>query len=163
VDQNGSLGVYSNGEINYQIKGVNAKVSVIWNFEAPAGAGDTHFSIMKGTKANLIIRQGKEENYKPLLYIEPLDKDDKSFESQLKTAVAKVQSTYPGIDVQRSGEIWTVTVPEKYHNGHEAHFGQVAEKYMEYLRKGNMPAWEVPNMITKYFITTRALEIAKEK
>jgi hypothetical protein len=138
-------------------------VSVVWNFEAPAGAGDTHFSIMKGTKANLIIRQGKEENFKPVLYIEPLDKDDKSFESTLKTAVAKVQSTYPGMDVQRSGEIWTVTVPEKYHNGHEAHFGQVAEKYMEYLQEGNMPAWEVPNMITKYFITTRALEIAKEK
>ena len=151
------------GEINYRIKGINAKVSVIWNFEAPAGAGDTHFSVMKGTRANLIIRQGKEENYRPVLYIEPLDKDDKSFESALKGAVSKVQGAYPGIDVQRLGEMWIVTVPEKYHNGHEAHFGQVAEQYLEYLQKGNMPEWEVPNMITKYFITTKALEVAKEE
>ena len=163
VDSKGSLGVYSNGEINYQIKGVNAKVSVIWNFEAPAGAGDTHFSIMKGTKANLIIRQGKEENYRPVLYIEPLVKDDRTFESDLKSVLGKVQGSYPGIDVQRSGDLWTVTVPEKYHNGHEAHFSQVTEKYLEYLQNGNMPDWEVPNMITKYFITTRALEMAKEK
>ena len=163
VDAKGSLGVYSNGEINYQIKGVNAKVSVIWNFEAPAGAGDTHLSIMKGTKANLIIRQGKEENYRPVLYIEPLDKDDKAFESDLKTALRKVQGSYPGIDVQRAGDLWTVTVPEKYHNGHEAHFSQVTEKYLEYLQHGNMPEWEVPNMITKYFITTKALEMAKEE
>jgi hypothetical protein len=157
------LGVYSNGEINYQIKGINAKVSVIWNFEAPAGAADTHFSIMKGSKANLIIRQGKEQNYKPLLYIEPLSKDDQSFESNLKTALAKIQAKYPGVDVKGEGDIWSVVVPEKYHNGHEAHFGQVTEKYLEYLQNGNMPAWEVPNMITKYFITTKALELAKGK
>lgn len=163
VDGKGTLGVYANGEINYQIKGVNAKVSVIWNFEAPAGAGDTHFSIMKGSKANLIIRQGKEQNYKPLLYIEPVNKDDKAFEADLQGALSKVQAKYPGVGVERSGEIWTVTVPEKYHNGHEAHFGQVTEKYLEYLQHKNMPAWEVPNMITKYFVTTQALEIAKRK
>lgn len=163
VDGKGTLGVYANGEINYQIKGVNAKVSVIWNFEAPAGAGDTHFSIMKGSKANLIIRQGKEQNYKPLLYIEPVNKDDKAFEADLQGALSKVQAKYPGVGVERSGEIWTVTVPEKYHNGHEAHFGQVTEKYLEYLQHKNIPAWEVPNMITKYFVTTQALEIAKRK
>jgi predicted dehydrogenase len=156
------LGVYSNGEINYQIKGVHAKVSVIWNFEAPPGAADTHFSIMKGSKANLIIRQGKEQHYKPLLYIEPVSKDQ-SFESHLKSALTKIQANYPGVDIKREGHNWAVLAPEKYHNGHEAHFGQVAEKYLEYLEKGNMPAWEVPNMITKYFITTRALEMARKQ
>ncbi|HET9486020.1 MAG TPA: putative oxidoreductase C-terminal domain-containing protein [Chryseosolibacter sp.] len=161
VDPKGTLGVFSNGEINYQIKGINAKVSVIWNFEAPAGAGDTHFSIMKGSKSNLIIRQGKEENYKPVLYIEPLDKDDRNFEGDLKGGLAKVQTKYPGVEIKRVGDLWAVSAPEKYHNGHEAHFGQVTEKYLEYLQNHNMPAWEVPNMIAKYFITTRALEIAK--
>lgn len=164
VSENGLLGVYSNGEINYQIKGIHAKVSVIWNFEAPAGAADTHFSIMKGSKANLIIRQGKEENYKPLLYIEPINNPDiRKFESNLKNSLAKVQSRYPGVDIQKSGDRWSVTVPEKYHNGHEAHFGQVTEKYLEFLQNKNMPTWEVPNMIAKYYTTTRALEIARKK
>lgn len=161
VNDDGVLGVYSNGEINYQINGINAKVSVIWNFEAPPGAGDTHFSIMKGSKANLIIRQGKEENYKPMLYIEPVSKEDKAFESDLRSALAKVQKKFPGIDVERSGALWTVVVPQKYHNGHEAHFGQVTEKYLDYLQHGNMPDWEVPNMIAKYYVTTTALEMAK--
>jgi predicted dehydrogenase len=162
VNKNGTLGVYSNGEINYEIKGIHAKVSVIWNFQAPAGAGDTHFSIMKGTKANLIIRQAKEQNYKPLLYIEPVKKSDlKKFESDLKTALSKVQSKYPGVDVARSGDVWTVVVPEKYHNGHEAHFGQVTQKYLSYLENRNMPEWEVPNMLAKYYTTTKALEMAK--
>jgi predicted dehydrogenase len=162
VNKNGILGVYSNGEINYEIKGIHAKVSVTWNFEAPAGAGDTHFSIMKGTKANLIIRQGKEQNYKPLLYIEPAKKSDlKKFESELKTALLKVQSRYPGVDVEKAGDAWTVMVPEKYHNGHEAHFGQVTQKYLSFLENRNMPEWEVPNMLAKYYTTTKALEMAK--
>jgi predicted dehydrogenase len=162
VASDGTLGVYANGEINYQIKGINAKVSVIWNFEAPAGTGDTHFSVMKGTRSNLVIRQGKEENFRPVLYIEPANKGDESFEADLKAGLTKVQAKYPGVDVQKSGNTWTVIVPDKYHNGHEAHFGQVTEKYLEYLQNGNMPAWEVPNMITKYYVTTKALELAKQ-
>lgn len=162
VASDGTLGVYANGEINYQIKGINAKVSVIWNFEAPAGTGDTHFSVMKGTRSNLVIRQGKEENFRPVLYIEPANKGDESFEADLKAGLTKVQAKYPGVDVQKSGNTWTVIVPDKYHNGHEAHFGQVTEKYLEYLQNRNMPAWEVPNMITKYYVTTKALELAKQ-
>ena len=67
-----TLKVYSNGDITYKLKGLYAKVSVIWNYTFPAGGGDTHFSVMKGSKADLIIRQGKEQGYKPELYIEAL-------------------------------------------------------------------------------------------
>jgi hypothetical protein len=34
------------------------------------------------------------------------------------------------------------------------------EKFLEYLKNKNMPAWEVPNMLTKYYTTTKALEVA---
>jgi len=156
------LNVYSNGEIHYKLKNVHAKVSVIWNYEAPQGAGDTHYSIMRGTKANLIIRQGAEQKYKPTLYIQPLS-NVADLESMLTTQVASLQTTYPGIGVAKSGDLWEVTIPESYKEGHEAHFGRVMEKYLEYLEQGNMPQWEVPNMIAKYYTTTKALEIAKQK
>jgi predicted dehydrogenase len=61
------LKIYSNGEINYQVKGVHAKTSVIWKYQAPEGTGDTHYSIMRGSKANLVIRQDKDQQYKPYL------------------------------------------------------------------------------------------------
>jgi len=31
------------------------------------------------------------------------------------------------------------------------------------LQKGNMPAWEIPNMLAKYYTTTKALELAIKK
>jgi hypothetical protein len=36
----------------------------------------------------------------------------------------------------------------------------VTNNFLEYLKNKNMPAWEVPNMLTKYYTTTRALEVA---
>jgi predicted dehydrogenase len=156
------LNVYSNGEIHYKLKNVHAKVSVIWNYQAAEGAGDTHYSIMRGTKANLIIKQGAEQIYKPTLYIQPLVKPA-DIETVLTTHVTKLQIKYPGIGVVKSGDLWEVTIPDSFKEGHEAHFGRVMEKYLEYLELGNMPQWEVPNMIAKYYTTTKALELAKQK
>jgi len=48
--KSGKLNVFSNGEMIYQIKGVFAKVSVEWKYQAPPGGGDTHYSIMQGTR-----------------------------------------------------------------------------------------------------------------
>jgi predicted dehydrogenase len=156
------LQVYSSGEMIYRIKGVAAKVSVAWNFEAPPGTGDTHTSIMRGTRANLIIRQGADEQYRPTLYIEA--HEGQAIESAVMRAVrTTLQGRYAGIalDYLAPGR-WRVTIPERYKIGHEAHFGQVTQKYLQFLTEGDMPAWEVPNMIAKYYTTTLAMAMAKK-
>ena len=53
-----------------------------------------------------------------------------------------------------------IVIPEAFKDGHEAHFGQVTARYLRYLGQGKLPAWEVPNMIAKYYTTTRAMEMA---
>jgi predicted dehydrogenase len=156
------LQVYSNGEINYKIRGVNAKVSVTWAYKAPEGAGDTHYSIMRGTKANLIIRQGAEQNYKPTLYVEPVA-GNTSLDASLKSVLPAIQKEFPGVEVKKIAKGYEVVIPEKYKEGHEAHFGRVMQKYLQFLKEGKLPAWEVPNMIAKYYTTTQALELAKKK
>ncbi|WAC11769.1 putative oxidoreductase C-terminal domain-containing protein [Dyadobacter pollutisoli] len=156
------LNVYSNGELSYKLKGVHAKVSVLWNFQAPEGTGDTHYSIMKGSKANLIVRQGKDQKYKPVLYIETTDKS-KAYEDGVAAAFKAVQDKYPGVELKKIAAGWEITIPVKYDTGHESHFAQVANKYMEYLKAGKLPEWEVPNMIAKYYLTTTALKQAKDK
>jgi hypothetical protein len=162
VEADTLLKIFCNGEINYQIRGVHAKTSVIWKYEAPEGTGDTHYSIMRGTKANLVIRQGEEEQYKPTLYIEPVGKDS-NFENTLNEQIKTVIEKYPGVELKKSKNGWEVIIPEKYKEGHEAHFGRVTEKFLEYLKNGNMPAWEVPNMIAKYYTTTQGLEVSLKK
>jgi Putative oxidoreductase C terminal domain len=159
VDSTGHLKVTSNGEINYQIKGVFARVGVIWNYKAAPGAGDTHYSIMRGSNCDLVIRQGKEQGFIPKLYIEKINADS-DFEKSLLNAVDALQKKFPGIGLVKSAEGWEISIPETYREGHEAHFARVTEKYLSYLKSGNIPAWEVPNMLAKYYTTTKALELS---
>jgi len=164
MNEQGELGVFANGEINYTIKDVHAKVVVRWNFEAPAGTGDTHYSIMRGTKANLIIKQGPEEGYKPVLYIEAAGNGEADFEQTLQAAVTQLSATYAGIGIEKlSDGHYKVTIPAELKTVHEQHFGQVTEHFLTYLKEGKLPDWEVPNMIAKYYTTTKALELAKQK
>jgi len=162
IVQDSLLQVYANGEINYKLKGVNAKVVVKWLYQAPEGTGDTHYSMIRGTKSNLVIRQEAEQQYKPELYIEPVNGKDDAFKEALFAKLQEVQTKYPGVELTETEKGWQVSIPETYKVGHEAHFGQVMEKFLEYMKNENMPKWEVPNMIAKYFTTTAALELAKK-
>lgn len=162
IGADGAIQVMSNGEIDYTLKGVHAKVSVIWNYQAPEGTGDTHYSIMRGTLANLVIRQGAEQQYKPVLYIEPVSATP-AYEKALSAFVEKLQTQYKGLALKKNTRGWELVIPDALKEGHEAHFARVMEKYLAYLTHNNMPAWEVPNMLAKYYTTTTALRMAGEK
>lgn len=154
-----TLNIYCNGEINYTIKGKHAKVSVIWDYKAPEGAGDTHHSVMRGSKSDLIIKQGEAENYKPTLYV--ISKEGENFESNLEKALESIQGEYTGIEADKiSDSKWKILIPEVLKIGHEAHFGQVTDNFLKYYNDGQLPVWEVPNMITKYYTTTQAYKKA---
>src|SRR6478752_1750664 len=162
--KNGVLQVYSNGEMNYTLRGIHVKVSDAWQFEGPPGSGDTHFSIMRGTKANLMIQQGAEQKYKPVLYVERnASVAPAVFESALNAAIAGVQQKWPGVAVHRDGDRFAVDVPAKYDVGHESHFAQVTSDFLRFLRDGSMPAWEVPNMLVKYGTIMQAYDMSRAR
>ena len=157
------LNVYSNGEIIYKLNDVYAKTSVIWNYQAPEGTGDTHYSIMKGSVSHLEIRQGKDENYKPTLYILPQSSIDSNYINEINTLLKSLDQQWPGLTAENVISRIRIKIPAAVQVGHEAHFAQVMEKYLGYLKNKNMPAWEVPNMVAKYYTTTKGLGVAKER
>ena len=161
LDDRGALPCYANGRITFTLKGIMSQASVTWNFKAPEGAKDTHYSIARGTKANIEILQGKDQSYKAELYAVPAaGRDDAEFDKALTQALKEIGKKYPGLEVHAHGKQRHIIIPDKYRIGHEAHFGEVMERYLDYLNQGKMPEWEVSNMKAKYYITTKAREIA---
>lgn len=159
--QDTNMLILANGEIVYKIKGVFAKIMVKWQFDNKEEHGDLHFSLMRGTRANLIIRQGKKENYRPTLYIEPIDKtNEQSFAIAVKLAASKLKTKYKNLSITKQGNIWEVKIPDIYKAGYERRFEQVVEKYLRYLKDGSTPEWEIPNMLAKYYTITKALNMA---
>ena len=160
--QNGKLSVFSNGEINFTVRGVHGKASVIWNFQAPEGAADTHYSIMRGTQANLVIRQDAEQNYQPTLYVEPaVGTAREELEIALEAALKQLNEQYPGLATRPAADGWEIIIPERFKLGHEAHFAQVTERYLQYLVDGELPDWELYNMLTKYYVTMQGYAMSR--
>lgn len=151
------LNVYSNGEIRYRLRGVFVKTSVVWNYAAPEGSGDQYNAMMRGTKTTLFIKQGAEEGYKPTLFIQPFATTRKA---EIEEAFKKLQTKYPGVDLKKVAGGWQVAIADKYKEGHEEHFARVTQNFLSYLKAKQMPAWEVPNMLAKYYTTTKALSMA---
>jgi len=155
------LKIYANGEIDYRLKDVYVRTTTAWTYDAPPGAGDTYTSMIRGTKANLLILQDTAEHYQPALYIEPLGPDS-LYAKTLTSQFATLQSKYPGISLEPQEQRWKVIIPDHYKEGHEAHFARVTRQFLGFIRDHQMPPWEVPNMIAKYYTTTKALQLAKQ-
>lgn len=167
VEGDSILQTHGNGEINYTIKNIHAKIVARWTYEAPEGGGDTYYASLRGTKAELEIRQGQEEGWQPVLYVWPATKDTDQFDQQLQTAMEDIDKDYPGVAIEKyrdgTREGWKVTIPQKYMLGHEAHFADVMKRYLEYLKQGKLPDWELSGMIAKYYTTTKGLELAAQE
>jgi hypothetical protein len=136
-------------------------VSVEWRYVAPPGGGDTHYSVMHGTKCDLVIKQTADEKFIPTLYAENFKGTSvNDFTAKLKEVLATFP--YDSLMVETvSKNRLKINIPKKYRISHEEHFGQVTARFLEYLGEGKLPEWEVPGMITKYYTTTSALKKAK--
>ena len=161
LDADGVLQCAANGAFTYQLKGVNAKVSVLWNFMPEEGGGDTHYSLMRGTRAELIIRQNKGTGFRQRLFVKPRAAADAAAVGEaLKAALAGLSAKWPGLACHEQDGEWVVDVPKDYDVGHEAHFSQVTRNFLAYLAAGRLPEWEKPNMLVKYYTLSLAYRAA---
>jgi len=151
---------YCNNQVDYKIRGVQVRLKVLWNWESPAGV-DFHHAIYRGTNANVEVRQTPQDNYRPELLVTPNGEEHRAAVAAAVLArIERLQGTYPGVGCATTGYELYITIPDRYRVGHEAHFGQVVAQFLEYLKSPkSMPAWERPNMLAKYFVTTTGVRM----
>jgi predicted dehydrogenase len=162
--RDGRLDYYCNTRVSYTVRGVHVLLNVLWDFEAAAGAGDTHFAVFRGTRSHVEVRQGKDQGYRPELYVVPKERrDGAAVGAALRRQVAALQAEYPGVAVEpQDGQFW-VTIPDRYRVGHEAHFAEVTGQFLRYLHVPSaMPPWERANMLAKYYVTTEGVRRSRE-
>lgn len=152
------LDYYCNTQVSYALRGVHVKFDVLWNWEAPAGGGDTHLAIYRGTKSRVEVRQGAAEKYVPELYVVG------NVRQELLKAVTELAERYPGIGMEDREDEFRISIPQSYRVGHEAHFAQVAKQFFGYLRDPRaFPGWENPNMLAKYYVSTKGTELSQPR
>jgi predicted dehydrogenase len=154
------LDYFCNTRVAYALRGIHIKLDMLWRWEAPAGTGDTHLAVYQGSKARIEVRPGKEENYQPELYVFPRGAGARS---ALGRKIGALASQYPGIAAEDQGARVRVSIPNQYRVGHEAHFAQVTNQFFEYMKRPEtFPAWENPNMLAKYYVSTKGVELSQK-
>ncbi len=155
------LTVTANGEFVFRVRGVYGKVSAQWGFTNPDG-GDTHFSVLRGSLADLVIRQDIDQDFTATLYVEPTENADMdNFESTLNSVLEDLNESYPGLGYENTELGYKITIPDELSETHEEHFTRVTERYLDALVDGSLPEWERTNLLTKYYLTTRAYELSR--
>jgi predicted dehydrogenase len=159
--RNGKLDYFCNTAVSYRLCGIQVKLNILWDYESAAG-GDTHLAVFHGTRARVEVRQGKEQNFRPELYVVPNEAAERSgVAAALRNRVAGLNGYYSGLGVADEGERLRVTVPDCYRVGHEAHFGEVARQFLQFVKQdATLPPWEKPNMLAKYFVTTEGVRLS---
>jgi len=161
--KDGRLPYFANGEVSFALRGIQVRVAALWDYAAPEGAGDTHAAIVRGSLSRVEIRQGAEQKWRPELYVVPNRPVDlPAVKGALLARVGALAKVRPGLSVEDEGAGLRVGVPDRYRVGHEAHFAEVTERFLGYLKDpATLPKWEKANMLAKYWVTTQAVEMSR--
>jgi predicted dehydrogenase len=157
------LEYFCNSLVTYKLRGNAVKLSVIWDWQA--AHGDTHYAYYRGTRARVEVRQGAKEKYRPELYVVPASAADKAaVQAAVAKRIAALQPRFPKVSVADLGSELRIDVPDALRITHEDHFAQVASRFLQYVRdRKTLPAWERPNMIAKYALTTQVIALARQR
>ena len=157
------LDYFCNNSVHYTVRGAHVSLDILWNWEAPPDSGDTYEAAFRGSKSRVEIRQGLPQQYIPAVYVVPNSVSAKpEVFAALKKKLQDLQKAYPGVTFQEDGNEARIVIPDRYRVGHEAHFAQVTNRFFDYLKAPRtMPAWEKPNMLLKYFVTTKGVELSR--
>jgi predicted dehydrogenase len=155
----GTLDYDCNNSVTYTLRGIHVGLEILWNWEAAEG-GDVYEVSFHGTKSRVEIRQGKAEHFIPELYIAGVNP---GVAAALEKRVAAMQTRWPGLTAVPAGSDLRIVFPEKFRMSHEAYFGQVTNRFFEYVTSPkSMPAWENSYMLAKYAVTTKGVDKGKQ-
>jgi predicted dehydrogenase len=161
----GRFDYYCNTLVSYTLRGVHTKLNVIWDWEPAPGSGDTHYAFYKGSRARVEVRQTQADKLRPELYVVPASAGERSqVLAAVRARVAALQKDFAGVAVEERGQEIHVAIPDTFRVGHEAHFAEVTREFLRMLRdRRALPAWERPNMLAKYFVSTKGTELSHQR
>lgn len=159
-----SLPYFCNNTVRYTVRGVQVRLDVKWDFEAPPGVKDNDFAVFRGGTSHVEIRQGREQNYRREVYVLPNRPEQKAMVlAAVRQRVEALQASYPGLAVSDEPRGIRLEIPGVLRINHEEHFALVVRRFLEYVgHPEHMPAWETPNMRAKYYVTTMGVHLARQ-
>lgn len=145
--------------VNFRLHGVHVRLNTVWEWESPGH--DTHECTARGSRSIISIRQ--QPYSAPELYVSatcPHEHTD--LMKRLRQKCLSIQREFTGLSVADQGTAGHLQIPPRWRSSHEDHFARVMDDYIRYFQSPqSIPAWERPNALARYFITTQAVALLR--
>jgi hypothetical protein len=158
------LPYFGNNRVHYTIRGVHARLEVRWEFQGADGAKDTERALFRGSRAAIEVRQDRAGALPPEVWVRPNGAAEAGPVAEaLRRRVARLQPEFAGLGLEEADGALRLTIPNRLRVGHEEHFELLVRQFLEYVRAPRtLPAWEQPNLLAKYFVTTEGVRMARQ-
>lgn len=154
----GRLHYFANNTVSYTLRGIHVALDVRWNYEAQAGGGGSETAIFRGSRASVEVRDNEVYVKANVHGAEP------AVAAALSRRIAALQTSWPGLSLERKAGVFRVAIPPALRIGHEAHFALLVKQFLNYVRDPkSLPEWESSFMAAKYFVTTRGVAMARSE
>ncbi|MFM8275322.1 MAG: putative oxidoreductase C-terminal domain-containing protein, partial [Gemmata sp.] len=155
----GQLYYAGHNTATYALRGVHVKLETSWEYDSE-GHSDTHHSVARGTRATVSVRQ--TPGAQPELFVAATNPaEHAAVLTRLRGRCESLQRDFAGLSVEDCGAEARVLIPESWHATHEDHFAAVMDEFIRYFHTPRaVPSWERPNTLARYYITTKAVEMA---
>jgi len=154
------LAYRANAELAFRLGTVTAALDTRWDLSAPPGGGDTHRSVVRGTRAEILVEQHEGTGFRRRLSILPR-RDGDGVRAALANAVAAWQAGHPGLDIVAAGASCEILVPRSLDVGHERHFPLMLADFLALVDGGRMPLELASATLAKYTLLAHASAAAR--
>ncbi|MCP5029910.1 MAG: hypothetical protein GY929_26870 [Actinomycetia bacterium] len=158
VIRDGVLALECNAEIRYRLGRHHVRQQTEWRRRTPPGGGDAHNATVWGSRAVVVSRQGPDTRHRPELHVGSDDR--RSLAGRLEAGVEAWQTEWPGLEMVESDVGFELVMPPDQSGGHETHFAQVLDRFLDLVDRGEWPAADAAAIRTRYTLLAGARDFA---
>jgi predicted dehydrogenase len=151
----GELAYRGNAELSFRLGAVTAALDTRWDLSARPGGGDTHRSVIRGTRGTILVEQSGDTRFRRRLSVVPRG-DESHVRAALTEILAARQDRHPGLAVTWTGSACEIRVPEVLDVGHERHFPLVLAEFLSLVEGGTLPRDLASDTLAKYTLLAQA-------
>jgi predicted dehydrogenase len=156
------LSYRSNAELSFRLGTVTAALDTRWDLSEPPGGGDTHRSVIRGTRVEIRVDQSAATHFRRRLSVVPR-REASQTKAALERAITKWHGEYPGLALSEGSSGWEIKVPRALASGHESHFPLVLADFLALVERGNWPPGLASDTLAKYTLLARASVEARRR
>ena len=161
--KDGKLDYFANGEVSYTLRGRHARLKVLWNYEAPAGGGDTHaHAPWQPRLGSRSCRAPSRSGGRSCTSSRSGPPTRRPCARRSRRGSPSCAKTRPGLARGGRGRAAARRVPDSLPRGPRSPLRR-GDPALPRLPEepGLAAAWEKANMLAKYYVTTQAVELSR--